>query len=354
MEEEKKNEVEKMEENGTEENGKKQTPAAPERNIYAALAKAQGSFDRFYKNEDNTYFNSKYLTLAQIFIGIKTALSENGIAVIQLPSVEFPPDDTPAVAVAPPPQRGYQDRNERREKINTISTAATAPLVTIRTILALSEDQKIENVFTVKARGWDVQSVGSATTYARRYALQCLLGIAADEDDDGNAAAIPAKQEERGTPPTPRRTTQDAQERRTPSRTQANAKQSAQALRLMAPADPPPVAKDIEQTTAEFAGTPFEEPAPVRMKVDDRDDEFNMDPADPEKFLRCSDCGQAIKGHRKGVSTADATRERYGRELCRECGAKEEARLKAERNAAKKAAHALAVFGGQVKTDGEK
>lgn len=340
MEEERKNEVEKAEENRTEGKtegmGEKQIPAAaPEKNIYAALAKAQGSFDRFYKNEDNTYFNSKYLTLAQIFIGIKTALSENGIAVIQLPSVEFPPDDTPAVAVAPSPQRGYQDKNERREKINTISTAATAPLVTIRTILALSEDQKIENVFTVKARGWDVQSVGSATTYARRYALQCLLGIAADEDDDGNAAAIPARQEDRGTPPTPRRTTQEAPEKRPPSRTQTNAKQSAQALRLMAPADPPPVAKGIEQTTAEFAGTPFEEPAPVRMDMDDRDDEFNMDPADPEKFLRCSDCGQAIKGHRKGISTADATRERYGRKLCRECGAKEEARLKAERKAAK-------------------
>ena len=33
------------------------------------------------------------------------------------------------------------------------------------------------------------QALGSAVTYAKRYALTALLGIAADEDDDGNAAS---------------------------------------------------------------------------------------------------------------------------------------------------------------------
>jgi ERF superfamily len=32
----------------------------------------------------------------------------------------------------------------------------------------------------------DIQSFGSAVTYLRRYAIQALLGIAAEEDDDGN------------------------------------------------------------------------------------------------------------------------------------------------------------------------
>lgn len=36
--------------------------------------------------------------------------------------------------------------------------------------------------------GGDARSVGSAVTYARRYALCAALGIAADEDDDGQAA----------------------------------------------------------------------------------------------------------------------------------------------------------------------
>ena len=35
----------------------------------------------------------------------------------------------------------------------------------------------------------DPQKQGSAMTYARRYSLFALLGLAADEDDDGNSAA---------------------------------------------------------------------------------------------------------------------------------------------------------------------
>lgn len=35
----------------------------------------------------------------------------------------------------------------------------------------------------------DIQAFGSAITYLRRYAIQAMLGIAAEEDDDGNRAA---------------------------------------------------------------------------------------------------------------------------------------------------------------------
>jgi hypothetical protein len=35
----------------------------------------------------------------------------------------------------------------------------------------------------------DPQAVGSAITYARRYALAAIVGIVADDDDDGNQAA---------------------------------------------------------------------------------------------------------------------------------------------------------------------
>ena len=42
------------------------------------------------------------------------------------------------------------------------------------------------------------QSIGSALTYARRYALQSILGLAA-EDDDGNAAS--GRQEGKSEPP---------------------------------------------------------------------------------------------------------------------------------------------------------
>lgn len=38
----------------------------------------------------------------------------------------------------------------------------------------------------------DPQSVGSAITYARRYSLMPLLGLVADDDDDGSEASRPA------------------------------------------------------------------------------------------------------------------------------------------------------------------
>ena len=243
-------------------------------NIYAAIAKAQGLFDKFYKGEDNTYFKSKYMTLAQLFDGIKKILSDLGVAVLQFPTVEYPEVSEAMIAASAdsverllPAEQTLEKTKDKKSALSRVAvfasgvrSAAIAPLVSVRTVLALNDEQKVENVFTVKARDWDVQSVGSAVTYARRYSLQCLLGIAADEDDDGNAAARPEP---------PRR---------------------------------------------------YERPAP------DRDDEINEDPNEPGKFLYCSDCGIAITGHRNGISTAAATEARYGRRLCRDCGKKEEGR----------------------------
>lgn len=243
-------------------------------NIYAAIAKAQGLFDKFYKGEDNTFFKSKYMTLAQLFDGIKKILSDLGVAVLQFPTVEYPTVSEAMIAASAdsverllPAEQTLEKTKDKKSALSRVAvfasgvrSAAIAPLVSVKTVLALNDEQKVENVFTVKARDWDVQSVGSAVTYARRYSLQCLLGIAADEDDDGNAAVRPEQ---------PRR---------------------------------------------------FERPVP------DRDDDVNEDPENPGKFLYCSDCGIVITGHRSGVSTAAATEARYGRRLCRDCGKKEEGR----------------------------
>lgn len=53
------------------------------------------------------------------------------------------------------------------------------------------------------------QKIGSAITYAKRYAIQALTGVVADEDDDGNAAsqqppAALAKAKERASQAPPR------------------------------------------------------------------------------------------------------------------------------------------------------
>jgi len=41
----------------------------------------------------------------------------------------------------------------------------------------------------------NAQGAGSAVTYARRYSLQAIAGVVADEDDDANAASAPVKKE---------------------------------------------------------------------------------------------------------------------------------------------------------------
>jgi hypothetical protein len=41
----------------------------------------------------------------------------------------------------------------------------------------------------------NAQGAGSAVTYARRYSLQSIAGVVADEDDDANAASVVKKEE---------------------------------------------------------------------------------------------------------------------------------------------------------------
>lgn len=129
-------------------------------NIYTALAKAQGQFQAVAKNQDNPFFKSKYLTLAGIIDVIRKPFSENGLCLIQSPSVI------------------KQD--------NSI-------FVTVKTTIAHASGDTLENELTLPIvtgqRISDAQAIGSAITYARRYALQSLVGVSADEeDDDGNSA----------------------------------------------------------------------------------------------------------------------------------------------------------------------
>jgi hypothetical protein len=65
----------------------------------------------------------------------------------------------------------------------------------------------IETVQVVRIKegdGW--QQFGSAITYARRYQVQCLLGVSAEFDDDGNAADgnTVAEHRDRSKAPTPK------------------------------------------------------------------------------------------------------------------------------------------------------
>lgn len=124
--------------------------------IALALSKAQGQFDHAKKDVKNEFFKSKYADLASVIDAAKKPLSDNGLAVVQI-----------------------------------VDTDADG-LIYLESTLLHSSGEWISGRYPIRPIKTDPQSVGSAITYARRYAFSALTGIAAD-DDDGNAASQTGK-----------------------------------------------------------------------------------------------------------------------------------------------------------------
>lgn len=120
--------------------------------LAAALARAQGQMQSAKKDADNPFFRSKYADLASVVDAIRAPFSENGLAFTQIP---------------------YPTESDSVE---------------IETVLMHASGQWISGRVWVPVAKSDAQGYGSALTYARRYGLQSIAGVAA-EDDDGNAAA---------------------------------------------------------------------------------------------------------------------------------------------------------------------
>lgn len=66
----------------------------------------------------------------------------------------------------------------------------------IRTILLHSSGQWISSKVRMPSNTADAQSIGSAITYAKRYAFCAILGIVADDDEDANIASGNTAQKE--------------------------------------------------------------------------------------------------------------------------------------------------------------
>jgi hypothetical protein len=128
--------------------------------LVTALAKAQLDFLPIHKKDTNPAYHAKYSGLSTVIGATQKALAKQGLVVMQMTGSEF----------------GEQD----------------AKMLTITTMLAHSSGQWIATDLTLPAMmrdRFDSQAVGSAMTYGRRYGLQAILGVAADDDDDGNKAA---------------------------------------------------------------------------------------------------------------------------------------------------------------------
>jgi len=119
------------------------------KNIAAAMAKVQASIEGAKKGSDNPHFKSKYADLTECWTACRNALTENGVAVIQ----------------------GVVSGN-----MKTTLTHSSGEWISDEGI-PLCGYQNAKN---------PMQALGSAVTYARRYGLCAMVGIA-PEDDDGNA-----------------------------------------------------------------------------------------------------------------------------------------------------------------------
>lgn len=113
-----------------------------------ALSELHDSVSRIVKNADNPYFKSKYTDLNAIFEEIKPKIREKGFVLIQ----------------------------------RVMNSTLITDIVYIKT------GDKIESIMDLLTVKPDMQQLGSAITYARRYSLLALLNIEC-EDDDGNLAS---------------------------------------------------------------------------------------------------------------------------------------------------------------------
>ncbi len=119
--------------------------------LATALAKAQGELKSALKDSSNPFFHSNYADLASVWDACRKPLSENGLSIIQ-----------------------------------TLDKTETGTM--LETTLLHASGQFITSTLKITPKDETSQAIGSAITYARRYALSAMVGVCADEDDDGEAA----------------------------------------------------------------------------------------------------------------------------------------------------------------------
>lgn len=121
-----------------------------------ALAKAQGSMGMAKKDSLNPHYKSSYADLASVWEAIREPLATNGLSILQQASTD---------------KQG----------------------VTVVTTLLHASGEFIRDRCWLPVSKPDAHGYGSAITYARRYSLSALVGVAADDDDGNAAAAVAAK-----------------------------------------------------------------------------------------------------------------------------------------------------------------
>lgn len=124
--------------------------------IYEKLLEVQKEIGAIKKDATNPFFRSKYFDINTLLEQIKPVLNKHGLVVLQgLTNLSGPQGDQSVLA--------------------------------LETQIIDAESGKVISATCPLPNTVDAQKSGSVITYFRRYALQSLLALEA-EDDDGNIA----------------------------------------------------------------------------------------------------------------------------------------------------------------------
>ncbi len=115
--------------------------------LSGAFVAAQAELKNATFDAKNPHFGNRYASLAGMRDGVVEVLSKHGLAIIQ-------------------------------------GTAFDSGIATVNTRLVHKSGEWLESVYPFAVD--KPQAMGSAYTYARRYSLAAICGIASEEDDDAN------------------------------------------------------------------------------------------------------------------------------------------------------------------------
>lgn len=124
--------------------------------LVTALCKAQGRFGIAEFDCTNPHFKSRYASLTSVMNVVRKPLADEGLSIVQI-----------------------VEETDVGMFLETKLFHSSGQWLTGRMPLFLSKK--------------DMQGLGSAVTYAKRYAIAAMLGVVSDDDDDGNAAVVTTK-----------------------------------------------------------------------------------------------------------------------------------------------------------------
>ena len=154
------------------------TPVEPMRSssiakLAEALAKAQLKFKPIKKQVENTFYTTEkkkamYADLAAIIEATQPALASEGLVVIQTPII---------------------NHAGKSAGVESLLVHSSGEWIRNECVLPATERRKEygtkQGEYTWKEQ-FTAQTCGIGMTYARRYSYQSIIGVAAEEDDDGN------------------------------------------------------------------------------------------------------------------------------------------------------------------------